>query len=302
MSRRTLWAMALVLLLMVPGSPALGRYYPSIRTAIGYPTRSRRRSWERAPTRPTATTMASATGPTGQTVNVPALPGAGPRLQDMLVDGPLDITMHDGFEFWLEDDATDDPNVQASLERANASIYPTVRLAAAPAAYWCRVPDKAHVRWVLPRRRGRRAGRALPALRRRRAAARRATPSSPACSARTACSSRSGTCPRDAGRRTTWEAPVAGFAKRYADALAGDRAAGRRRAPRPPGPARPPAHPAVRSRGSGDPTLAARAAPARSGRTCSAGRRGRSPAREPAIRMTSMPARSSWALVSTLRS
>jgi hypothetical protein len=39
--------------------------------------------------------------------------------------------------------------VAASLEQANASIYPTARLAAAPAAYWCRVPDKAHVRWVL---------------------------------------------------------------------------------------------------------------------------------------------------------
>ena len=40
--------------------------------------------------------------------------------------------------------------MKASLERANASIYPTVRLSAARAAYWCRVPEKAHVRWVLP--------------------------------------------------------------------------------------------------------------------------------------------------------
>ncbi|MEV1286695.1 DUF5926 family protein [Micromonospora sp. NPDC049679] len=86
----------------------------------------------------------------GGTVSVPALPGEGPRLQDILVDGPLEITMHDGFEFWLDEDASDDPNVKASLERANASIYPTVRLAAARAAYWCRVPDKGHVRWVLP--------------------------------------------------------------------------------------------------------------------------------------------------------
>src|SRR5207253_10004548 len=30
------------------------------------------------------------------------------------------------------------------------SVYPTVRMSAAPAAYWCRVPEKAHVRWVLP--------------------------------------------------------------------------------------------------------------------------------------------------------
>ena len=88
--------------------------------------------------------------PPGGSVSVPALPGEGPRLQDVLVDAPLDITLHDGFEFWLDDDAGDDPNVKASLERANSSIYPTVRLAAARAAYWCRVPDKGHVRWVLP--------------------------------------------------------------------------------------------------------------------------------------------------------
>ncbi|MGI5212704.1 DUF5926 family protein [Plantactinospora sp. CA-290183] len=86
----------------------------------------------------------------GRTVSVPALPGPGPRLPDVLVDGPLDVTMHDGFEFWLAPGADEDPGVKASLERANASIYPTVRLAAAPAAYWCRVPDRSHVRWVLP--------------------------------------------------------------------------------------------------------------------------------------------------------
>jgi len=86
----------------------------------------------------------------GDTVSVPALPGEGPRLQDILEDGPLEITMHEGFEYWLDAEQAEDENVKASLERANASIYPTARLAAAHAAYWCRVPDKAHVRWVLP--------------------------------------------------------------------------------------------------------------------------------------------------------
>jgi hypothetical protein len=85
----------------------------------------------------------------GKTVAVPALPGVGPRLQDVLEPAPLDVTIHTGFEFWLDDDAGDDPNVRASLERANASIFPTVRLTAAPAAYWCRVTGRAHVRLVL---------------------------------------------------------------------------------------------------------------------------------------------------------
>ena len=85
----------------------------------------------------------------GEEVTVPGTPGPGPRLQDILVDGPLDITMHDGFGFWLDEGQGNDPEVGASLERANASIYPTVRMAAAPAAYWCKVTDKAHMRWVL---------------------------------------------------------------------------------------------------------------------------------------------------------
>ena len=87
----------------------------------------------------------------GDTVAVPALPGEGPRLQDVLDDGPLDITMHNGFEYWLDAEQAEDSSVKESLERANASIYPTSRLGAAHAAYWSRVaPEKGHVRWVLP--------------------------------------------------------------------------------------------------------------------------------------------------------
>jgi hypothetical protein len=84
----------------------------------------------------------------GGPVKMPPLPGPGPRLQDLLSDDHLTVTIRDGFDFWL-DEETSAPDVRASLERANASVFPTVRLAAAPAAYWCRFPEKAHVRWVL---------------------------------------------------------------------------------------------------------------------------------------------------------
>ncbi|MDG4763134.1 DUF5926 family protein [Solwaraspora sp. WMMD406] len=86
----------------------------------------------------------------GGTVAVPPLPGPGPRLQDVLVDGALEVSVRDSFAFWVAPDAAADPAVQASLERADASIYPTTRMSAATAAYWCRVGEKAHVRWVLP--------------------------------------------------------------------------------------------------------------------------------------------------------
>jgi hypothetical protein len=86
----------------------------------------------------------------GGRVSVPPLPGPGPRLQDVLADGPLAVTLRDSFSFWLDEAAAADPTVRASLERADASIYPTVRLSAARAAYWCRVPGRSHLRWVLP--------------------------------------------------------------------------------------------------------------------------------------------------------
>ena len=156
------------------------------------------------------------TEPGGQ-VSVPPLPGPGPRLQDILVDGPLEITMHDGFEFWLDPGATDNPNVQASLERANAAVYPTVRLAAARAAYWCQVPEKAHVRWVLPDDED----TALDALSRLSVAGTLTLGEN----------TRFAGMFRAHGRlvpvwdlpeevpATEWEAPVAAFAERYAEAL-----------------------------------------------------------------------------------
>ena len=84
----------------------------------------------------------------GGPVVLPPLPGPGPRLQDLLSDDPLKVTVRDGFDFWLDEESSN-PEVKASLERANASVFPTVRLETASAAYWCRFPEKAHVRWVL---------------------------------------------------------------------------------------------------------------------------------------------------------
>ncbi|HLV58569.1 MAG TPA: DUF5926 family protein [Natronosporangium sp.] len=79
---------------------------------------------------------------------VPPADGEGPRLQDLLVDGALEVTVHDDFAFW-HDDQYEDPDVAASMERANSSVYPTVRMTAARAAYWCRMPQRSHLRWTL---------------------------------------------------------------------------------------------------------------------------------------------------------
>jgi hypothetical protein len=77
------------------------------------------------------------------------LPGPGPRLQDLLDDAPIDVTVHDGFDYWIEGaDPTEE--VAASMERANGTVVPTVRLSSVQSAYWCRMRERTHLRWVLP--------------------------------------------------------------------------------------------------------------------------------------------------------
>jgi hypothetical protein len=156
----------------------------------------------------------------GEDVAVPALPGEGPRLQDVLADGALEVTVHDGFDFWLDPGAADDPSVQASLERANASVVPTVRLSAVRSGYWCRVPDRCHVRWVL-------ADDEEPAL---AALARLAAAGELALGEGTRFAGMFRACgllipvwdlPAEPPA-AEWEAPMQDFAKRYAEAIGND--------------------------------------------------------------------------------
>lgn len=86
----------------------------------------------------------------GEIVGLTDPPGEGPRLQDLVEDGPLDITVHEGFDFWLADVEDPTGTAHASLEAANAAAHPTSRLASVEAAYWTNVGTKEHLRWVMP--------------------------------------------------------------------------------------------------------------------------------------------------------
>ena len=88
--------------------------------------------------------------PHGTSVVPTGLPGAGPRLQDLLAPDALEVTVHEGFDFWVEGAPDPTGEVAASLERANSSVVPTRRLTSVPSAYWCRMRERAHLRWVLP--------------------------------------------------------------------------------------------------------------------------------------------------------
>lgn len=87
---------------------------------------------------------------TGRPIVEGELPGPGPRLQDVLADHPFEVVVHPGFDFWLAPGQAGQHEVRESIERANAAVVPTRRLASVEAAYWCRMTDRCHLRWVLP--------------------------------------------------------------------------------------------------------------------------------------------------------
>jgi hypothetical protein len=88
----------------------------------------------------------------GSPVVATGLPGEGPRLQDLLEPTPLAVDVRTGFDFWVEGVEDTTGAVAESLERANASVVPTERLTTVEAAYWCRIRESTHLRWVLPYR------------------------------------------------------------------------------------------------------------------------------------------------------
>jgi hypothetical protein len=77
-------------------------------------------------------------------------PGAGARLQDLLADEPLAVTVHEGFDWWLGDVTERDPDMVDALDQANGAVSPTARLTSVDAAYWVDAGSKEHLRWVLP--------------------------------------------------------------------------------------------------------------------------------------------------------
>jgi hypothetical protein len=90
---------------------------------------------------------AAALPPGSMLEDVPAWADDDPSPVALFTNATLDVTVHDGFDWWLEGSDVDGETA-ASLERANASVYPTAKLADVEAAYWCQIGEKFHIRWV----------------------------------------------------------------------------------------------------------------------------------------------------------
>lgn len=102
------------------------------------------------PSRDLAAVLTKALGAEPGVVGLTDAPGPGPRLQDLVTGDHLEVTVHDGFGFWVADVEEQTAALSAALEQANGSAAPSARLSGVEAAYWTDVSTKEHLRWVLP--------------------------------------------------------------------------------------------------------------------------------------------------------
>ena len=93
-------------------------------------------------------------------------PGDGPRLQDLVTGTSLDVTVHEGFDYWIAD-VDDKESMAGALDQANDSANPTARLESVEAAYWTNVGLQGAPALGDARARGPPARRPRPAARRR---------------------------------------------------------------------------------------------------------------------------------------
>jgi hypothetical protein len=135
-------------------APVLPMAWPALRRADGTVLLGLQNSGGGSgdPSRDVGSALAlAAQAEPGSPVATVGASSSGPRLQDVVdVTAPFEVTVHPGFDFWVDGVGELTPDVQASLERANASVVPTARLTGVEGAYWAQVGERVHLRWVLP--------------------------------------------------------------------------------------------------------------------------------------------------------
>ncbi|QZN85831.1 DUF5926 family protein [Cellulomonas sp. C5510] len=79
------------------------------------------------------------------------LPGPGPRLQDVLdLTVPFEVTVEDGFGYWIAPDTEMTPELKAAVEEADAGVVETHKVPGVEAAYWVRMGAREYLRWAQP--------------------------------------------------------------------------------------------------------------------------------------------------------
>ncbi|WP_418275646.1 DUF5926 family protein [Isoptericola jiangsuensis] len=71
-----------------------------------------------------------------------------PRLQDVLdTSVPFEVTVHEGYDYWMDASSEITDDVRAGLDEAAEQTVPTVKIDGVEAAYWCRM-SREFVRWA----------------------------------------------------------------------------------------------------------------------------------------------------------
>lgn len=87
----------------------------------------------------------------GTAVENIGLPEPGPRLQDVLdLSVPFEVTVQDSFAYWIAPDTEMTPDLKTAVEEADAGVVDTQRLSAVEAGYWVRMGAKEFLRWAQP--------------------------------------------------------------------------------------------------------------------------------------------------------
>ncbi|MGQ4507086.1 DUF5926 family protein [Dermabacteraceae bacterium P13115] len=85
----------------------------------------------------------------GQAVTHLQIPDDAPTLQEILDDSaPVELTVHETFDFWLDGEGERTEDMSAALQEANDTIMPSRAVAGLEHAYWVDAGSKEHLRWV----------------------------------------------------------------------------------------------------------------------------------------------------------
>lgn len=134
------------LVTILPGNwPALVRADGEILLAVQAPSRSGDLARDLG-----QALLAALDAEPGTGVDSLPVPGPGPDFCELVAPAALEVQLHAGFDWWVDDASRADPQVAGSLDRANAGIVPTAAVAGLTAGYWCRIGGREHLRWVLP--------------------------------------------------------------------------------------------------------------------------------------------------------
>jgi hypothetical protein len=85
----------------------------------------------------------------GTTIEALPAPDPGPTFADLIGPDALSITVHRGFDWLIANPDEIGEAETAAIAEANEQVVPTDRLESVDAAYWCRIGQRAHLRWAM---------------------------------------------------------------------------------------------------------------------------------------------------------